>query len=139
MLEINDPLEVDKLLDELEDTITLPKEWAEFFEESGVLPTSFEERRQFARRRRRTKAVLEVKNSLSRVATRDPLCCVYLNDVSRSGVSFINARQLFPGDLVTVWTSTESFDVSLVRCQRHNEHCYAIGGVYNERKPICLL
>ena len=139
MLEINDPLEVDQLLTELEDRISLPEEWSGFFEESGILPTSYEERRQYARRRRRMKAILEVKHSLSRAALRDALHCIYLSDASRSGVSFIHARQLFPGDLATIWISTESFEVSIVRCLRHNESCYAIGGVYSERKPICLI
>lgn len=117
-----------KLLDELECHVVLPEEWAEcYFDEAGVEPTSYHERRQHARFRMRTKAILEIEESFPAIPRTSEKALVYTCDVGRGGLGFLHTDQLYPGEICTVWLATRKMRVVVTRCRYHNPMCFQVG------------
>ena len=52
---------------------------------------------------------------------------VLMKDLSRQGVAFLHAAQLFPGERVELTLPTGRIAYTVVRCLRHNHRCYEIG------------
>ena len=130
MLENCDRQELATLLNHAEDRIQLPTEWQNFFtEEESILPRP-EERRQFVRRHARMKAALVVKSTLTQPDRSNVIHCIYCRDLSRGGLSFIHAQELYPGDDVAIRLPTCWINLTVVYCKRQNDRCYVVGGSF---------
>lgn len=127
MLDGNHQLELTGLLKSLEDRIQLPDEWRDFFSQSGPLPTRSDERRRFTRHRFRIRGVLEIGQSLPAIERYAVRHCIYLRDLSRTGVSFVHAEELFPGERCLLWTPKHKLPATIVRCRRRGPNCFVIG------------
>ena len=99
--------------------VVLPPSWTDFFEVCGPVRCEYDDRRAFRRVYFRGEAQLTVGEEHFRV---------YTKDVSRSGMSFLHHKQLFPLDRATIWLSDdESAQLEVVCCMRLGERCYACG------------
>jgi hypothetical protein len=127
MLEENYSGKLALLLERLQPCVELPEGWTDYFTRCGALPTAPEERRQFARRCLREEAICELGKSLPAIDRRHEFSKVFLKDISRGGVAFLAAQQLYPGEHLTLWTRGGKLPCSVVRCTRHNDRCYEIG------------
>jgi hypothetical protein len=127
MLDTSHRANLNDLLASLEDRIQLPEEWRDYFSESGVLPAYQNESRRFVRRRIRARVVLELGQTLPAIKRDPALHCVYLRDVSRTGVSFLHADELFPAEDCEIWLPQQKLHVTIVRCRRKTARCYLIG------------
>ena len=120
--------ELNRLLEQLECRVQLPEEMADdYFSETGALPTSFDERRRFARFRFRTKAILGVRPTLPVIPRTPEKHVIYSYDMSRGGLAFLHSQQLFPMEVCDLWLPTQKLVVRVTRCQYLNENCYLIG------------
>jgi hypothetical protein len=121
--------QINQLIRQLGCRIQLPHEWQEtFFAESGVQPTTLNERRRFVRHRVRTRGILTVRQTLPNIPRGKEIHTIYTFNVSRSGFSFIHSEQLFPLELCDLCLPTQKLTVEVARCQFINERCYLIGG-----------
>lgn len=112
----------------LECKVELPDEWKDtFFTETGVLPTREEERRRFARRRIRTKALVDIVQSLPAFERTPSRHVVFTCDMSRSGFAFLHTEQLYPLEKIRLSLPQKSFLLEVARCKRYNDQCFMIG------------
>lgn len=130
MLESHRRADLTALLARTTDNIRLPQEWRNFFDEEQALRGWPDEQRRFARQVCRIKSVLAVQKQLREDTHIDRLYCVYFRDLSRSGLSFVAARQFFPGDEILVRGPRSWIPVSIAYCQRKNERCWLHGGAF---------
>ena len=120
--------ELDDLLNQLECHVRLPEELADnYFDETGALPTSYDERRRFARFRFRTEAILEVKSRIPSIPREPRKHVVFSVDMSRCGFSFLHNEQLYPGELCVLWLPTRKITVKVSRARFLNPSCWLIG------------
>ena len=132
MLEKHGQPEFVTLLQSLECNIDLPEEWRDqYFDESGVVSTSFDERRGFARHIYRTKAVLQLETSLPAVPRKTEYVAVYSRDLSKSGVGFLHSEQLYPGEKCHLLLPTHTMPIDVMSCRKLNTHCYLVGACFN--------
>jgi len=96
----------------------------EFFDKSGPLPPSFNDLRRFPRFYFRSCAD----------ATIYPICegepdkaIVLTRDLSRSGLSFLYNRQLYPGQRVDIELDSLARSLVVIWCRRQDETSYLIG------------
>ncbi len=131
--------QLNRLLEQFDCKIQLPEEWAEsFFDERGVLPTSFDERRQFARYHFRGKGILQVQRTLPTIQRSRGLYVIYTFDIARGGFAFLHTSQLFPCELCELWLPTQKLTVEITRCQYINSRCYLIGSRPTSRNLATL-
>ena len=111
---------IDEAWMELGCRVNLGEDAVEFFRYSGPLPTQFSDRRRHRRVHFRNRAILEYGGS--RFA-------VYTKDLSRSGIAFLHAEQLYPGDqLRLILARGPVVPLVVRRCLRVRERCYECGG-----------
>lgn len=102
--------------------VTLPADWEDFFQLQGIISSDFADRRRFPRMYFRAKAVIR---------HADAYWGVYTRDISRGGLAFYHAAQLFPGDRGRIWLPTGfSHDLEIARCRRESEACYECGATF---------
>lgn len=107
--------------------IQVPDQWAgTFFDEDGPMPTLIDEQRKYVRFRMRTKAILQVRQTIPAIE-RSKKKFVYSVDVSRCGLGFLHAKQLFSGEICDVWLPTKKCTYEVMRCRYYNANCYLIG------------
>ena len=105
-------------------TVELPEKEREFFRKQGLMSLAYDDRRRHPRVWCRGKAILEHEGLFY---------AVYTNDLSRSGISFLHAAQLFPCETVRLHTlATAAFSLTIVRCRRLNDCCYACSCTFAE-------
>lgn len=128
MLDVHHQEQLRSLLDTLVCEVELPEEWRDtFFHEQGMTNTSYDERRRFARRKFRSRAILDVAQSLPHLERKAERAVVYTVDVSRGGFAFLHTKQMFPKERCRLWLPTQSFILEVCRCRRYNPRCYLIG------------
>jgi len=120
---------LDLLLSKLKISVRLPDSWTDFLDRKGILPAIPNDGRRFTRRYLRTEAVCETHQSLPAIERPHEFNKVYLKDISRSGIGFFTVRELYPEEQVVMWTRVGTFNCSVTRCRKHNDHCYEIGAL----------
>jgi hypothetical protein len=100
----------------------------DFFAKEGPMPTSFEEARRFPRFYFRTCAEAIIYPLFSREAPTPAQCFVLTCDLSRSGLSLLHNKQLFPGQRIDIILNGEPPRLlEVVWCRRLADQRYAIG------------
>ena len=109
--------------------IALPVGWDDFFDKHGPLPTDLRDRRQFPRFQFRRRGIVEYGQTAAIASlVRKELCrVVFTKDISRNGVAFLNAEQLYPLEEVVLWFADKPQPARVARCVRHNANCYEVG------------
>ena len=103
--------------------VALPEETSDFFARRGRLRSAFAERRRFQRFHFPQKAILERGGKYE---------AIYTKNLSRTGLMFLYAEQLFPCEEVRVFTSSGlCLPLVLCRCLRLQERCYECGARYS--------
>jgi len=106
----------------------------DFFAKEGAVPTSFNEGRRFPRFYFRTCAEAIIHPLFDRQAATPTQCFVLTCDLSRSGLSLLHSKQLFPGQRVDVILNGEPPRLlEVVWCRRLADLRYAVGCRF--RKP----
>ena len=120
---------LNRVLASLEDRIELsPAERLIFFRaDSSLPPANPDERRGFTRRQLRIRAVMDLRQSLPAIEREMAFHCIYLRDISRTGIGFLHADELFPGEECRLWLPQKELHVTVIRCRRQARRCYAIG------------
>ncbi|HEY3969005.1 MAG TPA: PilZ domain-containing protein [Planctomycetaceae bacterium] len=121
--------DLNQVLASLEDRIELtPVERLTYFRaDSGVMPTFPDEHRSFARRQLRMRAAMDLRQTLPAIERERAFHCVYLRDISRTGIGFLHADELFPGEECTLWLPQKELHVAVVHCRRKAARCYIVG------------
>ena len=130
MLETADQQRLEQMLKVLPCHVKIPEKWTDFFEQSGFAPTVVDERRRFARKRVRAEAVCQRAQTLPAIEREHGLHRVYLFDISRCGISFIDAEQLFPNEEVVVWTAAAKVKAVVRRCVKVCDSGYHVGAQF---------
>ena len=120
---------LNRVLASLEDRIEMsPAERIIYFRsDPNVPPPKPDERRGFARRQLRVRAVMDLQQSLPAIERERAFHCIYLRDISRTGIGFLHADELFPGEECRLWLPQTELHVSIVQCRRQGPRCYLIG------------
>jgi hypothetical protein len=123
MLAVSPQQSLDELLATAEDRLSVPKSVTAALK---VQPPS-DARRRFVRTAFTRRAVLELGQSMPSIE-RAPGCFVILTrDLSRSGIGFLHAFELYPGERVKLWLPTGPVASEVARCRRHDARCYEVG------------
>jgi PilZ domain len=100
----------------------------DFFAKGGPLPTSFNDVRRFPRFYFRTCAEAIIHPYCNGQSSAPVQCFVLTCDLSRSGLSLLHSKQLFPGQRVDIILNGEPpRHLEVVWCRRLAVHRYAIG------------
>jgi hypothetical protein len=127
MLESDYQRKLNLLLSKLRSNVKLPETWEDFFDREGMVPVSPDDRRRHARRYLRQNAICELHQTLPAIERRHEFTKVYVKDFSRGGVAFLDSRQLYPGESLQLWTISGKLSCLVVRCIKHNSHCFEVG------------
>jgi len=124
---------VQRLLNELDCCVVLPERWSpNYFREQGTMPTCYGDRRRFVRHVCRSRTVLRTESTLSAIPRAEEFHIVILRDLSRTGVGFLHAAQLFPEEQCELWLPTRITEVVVSNCRRLGSRCYLIGARFAE-------
>jgi hypothetical protein len=96
----------------------------------GTQVASYDERRHFGRVAFLSKTLLEVATTFKCIERPPAHYTILTTDVSRDGVAFLHAEQLFPGELLKVWFPTCKIACRVTRCLKHNAKCFEIGAAF---------
>lgn len=120
MLELDGCLDlIDTMWESADGCARLPSEWDDYFEQTGLVPSRYDNRRSFLRFFLRARGVVEQGQSVFGV---------YLKDLSRDGVGFVAPQQFLPLEhLRLLLPGPKSYDIQVVRCRRLGERCYDCG------------
>ena len=127
MLPGGDSTELTGLLQTLPCRVSIPAWYQALIGQRGPVAVLPDEKRRFARHSFTVKAVLEYRANLPALPRTSEPQLVLCKDLSRSGISFLHAEPLFPGEEVTLWLPTGRRSFTVRRCRRHEERCYEIG------------
>ena len=119
--------ELNPPVDSLPCPVTLPPEWKDFYRRRGPQQSQPGDNRRFVRSHFPTKALIEVEQTLPAFPRPRETHVVLMKDLSRQGVGFLHAAQLFPGERVRLSLATGRLVYMVTRCIRHNDACYEIG------------
>ncbi len=111
---------LNRVLASLEDRIELsPAQRLIFFRAgTNMPPPTPDERRGFSRMPLRQKAVMDLRQSLPAIERERAFHCIYLRDISRTGIGFLHADELFPGEECQLWLPQRQLHVNIVLCRR---------------------
>jgi hypothetical protein len=125
---------LNRVLASLEDRIELsPAERLIFFHADSSVPSAKpDERRRFPRRQLRMRAVMDLRQSLPAIERERAFHCVYLRDISRTGIGFLHADELFPGEECRLILPQKELHLNIVLCRRQGPRCYVIGARFNQ-------
>ncbi len=129
MLEDDYSKQLDRLLESCECDVAVPSEWEERLNRRGVKPSIEGDRRRYVRHHFTSSAVLEYGQTLSAIPREHTHTRVLTCDLSRAGVAFLHADQLFPGERVHLWLSAGKRAYEVVRCVQHDENCFEVGAI----------
>ena len=110
---------IETLWDRLDCAVDLGEDGAIYFKAQGFLYAAYTDKRRFRRVHYRERAILKYEQTYY---------AVYTKDVSRSGIAFLHAHQLFPGDRVRLFL-TKGLVLSLAICRsvQIRERCFECG------------
>lgn len=135
MLDAGNLNHLNRVLDSLEDRIELSDTERRnyFHSDSSVPPPKPDDRRRFHRRPLRMRAVMDLRQSLPGIEREPTQHCVYLRDISRTGIGFLHADELFPGEECRLRLPQRELHVTVVLCTRLGPHRYLIGAQFCQR------
>lgn len=94
----------------------------DFFDRTGAMPTSPDERRRRPRFFCRSKAVLKAG------IEKELVLGVYCRDISQEGVGLFAPRQLLPMEHARLYISPKTtLTVRVRNCKRLGDNCYVLG------------
>ena len=128
MLDAGNLDNLNRVLAALEDRVELsPADRIIYFHPDANLPVPKpDDRRRFVRRPIRMRAVMDLRQSLPAINRERAFHCVYLRDISRTGIGFLHADELFPGEDCRLWLPQKELHVTIVQCRRQTARCYVI-------------
>ncbi len=132
MLDTNDHNDLNRVLASLEDRIELsPAERLIYFrpDTNPPQPTA-DDRRRFPRHAMRVRAVMELRKTLPAIERKRAFHCIYVRDISRTGIGFLHADELFPGEQCRLWLPQKQLHVNIVLCRRKGPNCYIVGAQF---------
>jgi len=127
MLEKNHSAQINELLATLPCEVQIPTEWGDYFSRHGILASTEEDGRRFARKHMPGKAILQITCTIPTFDRQQKVHKVYTRDISQGGISFLHICQLFPGEAGRLWLEDRRLSFEVVRCSRVNSQCYVIG------------
>ncbi len=127
MLEEDYSTLLERLLSTCECDIAVASEWEASLTSGGVIPPLPNDQRAFLRHRYARRVLLEYQNTFSSIPRKRGQTLVVTRDLSRDGIAFLHAEQLFPGERITLWLPTGKKTYVVQRCLQHNEKCFEIG------------
>lgn len=108
--------------------VDLPAEWKPHVDPPSKASLMSDEGRRFTRFPYRTRAIIDLKSSfpaLPRAAARHG---IYTKDISREGLGFYHAEQLYPREKFQVWLPRGGVrTVQVTRCSKLKDRCYEVG------------
>jgi PilZ domain-containing protein len=123
---------LNRVLASLEDRIELsPAERLIFFhnDTSAPIPNA-NERRRFPRHQLRQRAVMDLRQTLPCIERVRAFHCIYVRDISRTGIGFLHADELFPGEECRLCLPQKELRVNVVLCRRKGPNCFVIGAEF---------
>lgn len=134
MLDAGNHNDMNRVLASLEDRIELsPAERLIYFHpDSSPAPVRPDDRRRFPRRQLRMRAVMDLGQTLPTIKRERALHCIYLRDISRTGVGFLHAGELFPGEECRLWLPQKELYITVVLCRRQRDRCYVVGAQFSQ-------
>ena len=126
------------LIGTLDWAIQLPRQWADYLDERGELPTFRGDPRTNQRLRVRVHGALWFESGpafLNRPAT--PVG-IYTRDFSRQGAGLLSPLQLYPTETIRLILPTFWVRMCVMRARRLTAACYEIGTQLTERHDADL-
>jgi hypothetical protein len=127
MLEVDYSKLLTTVLESCECDLAVPDEWRASLGARGAIPPIPNDQRRFVRHRFGDWAALEYDQTFSSIPRKHTIAQVMTRDISRCGVAFFHADQLFPGERVSLWLKAGKQSFVVQRCVQHNENCFEIG------------
>ncbi|TWT88969.1 hypothetical protein Mal64_24600 [Pseudobythopirellula maris] len=106
--------------------VELPTEWRENLAREGIISTVENDARRFARKRLPGKGLIEITDPIPTAHHEHRVAVVHSRDISRSGVSFVHAEELYPTETGRLWLEDRRLDFEVTRCERIAPRCYVI-------------
>lgn len=132
MLESNYSQRLAALVADTKLEITVPREWQAILPRRGPVQSRPGDNRRFVRFYFPTQAILELNQSLPTIERRHAMHQVLTKDLSRDGICFLHAEQLFPHEQLLLWLPVGKRHFEVARCRRVNSRCYEIGARVKE-------
>lgn len=103
----------------------------EFLSKQGVVLSRNDDRRRYARLYYRKPASLALTTSLPAFVRPDQEVSTYSCDLSRSGIAFLSACELYPREIVMLQVTELGWrQLRVVRCRRLASRCFEIGAEF---------
>lgn len=119
-----------KLLAGMCSGVQLPEGWAEARTGDRSHTLVPDDRRRFQRTVLRGEAICELIPSLPTVDRTRTLLKVHTKDLSRSGVAFFTAMQLYPNETIALWTTGGRLQGKVARCTKRNDSCFEVAAAF---------
>jgi hypothetical protein len=132
MLEDDDQHEMTSRLATLNCAVEVPLSLRSRLSARGPKPLARDDRRRFARFSTPAKMLLDIQTTIPGIERAPQTFVVLTIDVSREGVAFLHASELFPGELAILWFPDGQLACRIVRCLRHNAACFEIGAAFED-------
>ncbi|HEY2760339.1 MAG TPA: hypothetical protein VGI75_06340 [Pirellulales bacterium] len=111
--------------------VEIPARLKENFERTGYMMSDQEKRRRFPRfhcRGEKKRAGLQYQSTLPALPRKMSWHNVYLNNISRGGVSFLHSEPLYPREqMQLLLPNGKLVCIEIVYCRRLEQRCYDIG------------
>jgi hypothetical protein len=120
------------VLESCECDLAVPAEWKNSIGARGAIPPIPHDQRRFVRHRFGDWAVLEYDQTFPSIPRKHTIAQVLTRDISRCGIGFFHADQLFPGERVSLWLKGGKQSFVVQRCIQHSENCFEIGAVSDD-------
>ena len=130
MLEDDYAEQLSKLLAQLPSEVQAPEALTETRHGERSSRPVPDDRRRFQRVTLRGEAVCELLSGLPAITRDRKFLKVLINDVSRAGMSFTTAIQLYPGEGIVLWTQGRKLRCQVARCKMHNDRCFEVGAFF---------
>ncbi|MEM9644984.1 MAG: PilZ domain-containing protein [Planctomycetota bacterium] len=133
MLESDYLAQFAQLIGDVDWDIMLPRQWQDFFEEKGHIPTCPDDDRSNQRFRLRTHGLLWFDDPLPAFPRPTGAIGIYTCDFSRQGCGILTSVPLLPGENVRVVLSTFWTELHVVRTRRITRQCFEVGMTLSRR------
>ena len=126
--------DLNMVLASLEDRIELsPAERLTYFRaDASVPPSAEDEQRGYSRHQLRVRAVMDLVQTLPYIERERSFHCIYVRDISRTGIGFLHADELFPGEDCKLWLPQKELHITVVHCRRKLARCYIVGARFTK-------
>lgn len=108
--------------------VDLPAEWKPHVDPPSKASLMSDEARRFTRFPYRTSAIVDLSGSLPSLPRTPGHHGIFTKDISREGLGFYHAEQLFPRERFQVWLPRGGVrTVQVARCTKVKDRCYEVG------------